>query len=160
MIEFSGELSDKSRLYLQKKLYRGSCLAVLIATVAISIPIIFLGVFWEAIALLFLILPFIMGIVLIIPKLNPQTKTLKLNTPKKITIAEGTVERDGEGQQNYASREIAAVKKVIDMGEWYHIIFYFGHKDIFFICQKDLITIGTIEAFEKLFDGKIVLGKK
>jgi len=48
------------------------------------------------------------------------------------------------------------VKKVYDYGEFYFISFYFGKISCYFICQKSLLTQGTIEDFEKLFDGKIV----
>ena len=52
-------------------------------------------------------------------------------------------------------KPISKVKKVIDMGEWYYIIFKFGDISNSWICQKDLITQGTIEDFEKIFEGKI-----
>ena len=53
-------------------------------------------------------------------------------------------------------RDISDVKVVVDWGEWYDIIFYFPYKSVGFICQKDLIVEGTIEEFEKLFEGKII----
>ena len=48
------------------------------------------------------------------------------------------------------------VKRVEDYGDFYRIIFYFPHCDRFCICQKDLITQGTIEEFEEMFAGYIV----
>ena len=53
-------------------------------------------------------------------------------------------------------RSVELVKKVYDYGEFYFISFYFGKISCYFICQKSLLTQGTIEDFEKLFDGKIV----
>ena len=47
-------------------------------------------------------------------------------------------------------------KKVVDMGDWYKIYFYFPHKSNIFLCQKDLIVQGTIEEFENIMYGKIV----
>ncbi|MDE6201764.1 MAG: hypothetical protein K2M47_07840 [Clostridiales bacterium] len=51
------------------------------------------------------------------------------------------------------------VKKVIDYGEWYHMVFYFPHKIVYYVCQKDLITEGTIEEFEEYFKDKLVRKK-
>ena len=53
------------------------------------------------------------------------------------------------------SRFIHDVKKVIDHGEYYELIFPFGKVSEKFICQKSLLAKGTIWGFEALFDGKI-----
>ena len=53
-------------------------------------------------------------------------------------------------------RNINDIKKIVDYGDWYKIYFYFPHKSNAFICQKDLITQGTIEEFEEMFAGYIV----
>ncbi len=37
-----------------------------------------------------------------------------------------------------------------------HVIFYLPNFNRRFICQKDLITEGTIEEFEEIFKDKIV----
>ena len=47
------------------------------------------------------------------------------------------------------------VKKIIDYGEFYDFVFTFSARDIYFVCQKDLLVCGTIEEFESLFEGKI-----
>ena len=62
----------------------------------------------------------------------------------------------GEYRKGAGSRSIDDVKKVIDMGEFYDIIFYFPNQWANCICQKDLLVEGTIEEFEKLFEGLIV----
>ena len=46
------------------------------------------------------------------------------------------------------------VKRVYDYRCWYYLEIDFG--DPYFICQKDLLTEGTLEEFEALFEGKIV----
>lgn len=43
------------------------------------------------------------------------------------------------------------IESVYDYGEYYH----FWQGDLF-ICQKSLITQGTLEEFERLFEGKII----
>lgn len=52
------------------------------------------------------------------------------------------------------------VKAVIDLGDCYRIVFYMPHKSLRFICQKDLIQIGTLDAFEALFSDKIIRKEK
>lgn len=48
------------------------------------------------------------------------------------------------------------IKGVRDFGEYYVLIFRDSGNFSQIICQKDLLTNGTIEQFEELFDGKIV----
>ena len=48
------------------------------------------------------------------------------------------------------------IKGVRDFGEYYVLIFRVSGNFLQIICQKDLLTNGTIEQFEELFDGKIV----
>ena len=43
-----------------------------------------------------------------------------------------------------------------DFGEYYVLIFRDSGNFSQIICEKDLLTNGTIEQFEELFDGKIV----
>lgn len=47
---------------------------------------------------------------------------------------------------------IKDVETVYDYGDYYHI---FEAGDMF-LCQKSLLVQGTIEEFEKIFDGKII----
>lgn len=53
------------------------------------------------------------------------------------------------------SKFIHDVKKVIDHGEYYELCFPFGKVSEKFICQKSLLTKGTLREFEALFDGKV-----
>ena len=61
----------------------------------------------------------------------------------------------GEYRKGVAIRSINDVKKVIDMGEFYDIVFYSPNQWTNCICQKDLIIEGTIEEFEEMFKDKI-----
>lgn len=60
-----------------------------------------------------------------------------------------------EGVQRSETRSIGDIKKVVDMGNCYKVYFYFPHKSNIFLCQKDLITQGTIEEFENMFSEAI-----
>lgn len=156
MIEFCGVLSEEIKSHFEKKLIRFSYHAALLITVILSTPIIIVAVLWSSWIYIFLFPIVMFGVFIALPKTNPQTKTLEINIPTKITISNDSIEREGDGGRNYASRPISSIKKVIDEGEWFHIIFYFGYKDSFFICQKNLIKTGTIEEFEKLFEVEII----
>ena len=52
------------------------------------------------------------------------------------------------------------MKKILDCGEVYYIIFRFGDITNAWICQKDNIVNGTIEDFQALFQSKIVQASK
>ena len=54
------------------------------------------------------------------------------------------------------SKLISDVTKVLDHGEFYELCFPFGKISEKFICQKSLLTKGSLGAFERLFKGKIV----
>lgn len=91
-----------------------------------------------------------------VPVLNPQNKVFMENLPKRITIENGKLIKEGNSEKSYVVREIQHVKKITDEGDWYQRIFYFPHKVGDCICQKDLITQGSIEEFENIFEGLIV----
>ena len=75
--------------------------------------------------------------------------------PTRITISDDGVVVS-QGKEFMLAGQVANVAMVLDMGEWYHLSwsrrFGSGH----FVCQKSLLVKGTIEDFEKLFEGKIV----
>ena len=52
-------------------------------------------------------------------------------------------------------KPISSVKKVIDAGEWYYLVFKWSGTNTNFVCQKNLLQQGTLEEFEALFEGKI-----
>lgn len=154
MIEFSGDLSDKCKRYIQKSETKIATFSVLIVAIMFSIPLIIFTIIWDWIFVIGI--PALALIVILVsnPKLNSPLKALNLYLPKKITIKGDTISIESE--KTSANRSIINVKKVIDEGEWFHIIFCFGHGGGYFICQKNLIMKGTIEEFENLFKDKII----
>ncbi len=54
------------------------------------------------------------------------------------------------------SRLISDVRQVINHEDFYEIRFPFEKRSDRFICQKSLLTTGSLEEFESLFEGKIV----
>ncbi|MEG1609079.1 MAG: hypothetical protein RR348_04350, partial [Clostridia bacterium] len=130
--------------------------ALSISIAMFIIPIIFATILWHRIFAI-AIPPFILiSILILIPQINSPMKIINLYIPKKLTIDANIISLESE--KTTVVKSVLKIKKIIDVGEWYQILFYFPYKDPYFICQKDLITKGTIEDFEKLFEGKIVKG--
>lgn len=84
----------------------------------------------------------------------PKSKKEKLAMlPKRIYV-------EGDcivcvANQYSESRVIDDVKQVIDHGEFYELTFPFGKGSEKFICQKNLLSKGSLETFEALFKGKV-----
>lgn len=98
-----------------------------------------------------------LGALALIPLLPllPKDKDL---TPKRIVIEDGEITATSNRQSE--TKSIRDVKTVYDYGEFYMLIFPFGKVSSSFICQKDLLTQGTLKDFEDLFKGKIVVVNK
>ena len=86
--------------------------------------------------------------------LIPQAE--KSMTPKKIVVDEESIACTTD--KEIVTKWISDVKQVIDHGEFYELVFPFGKISTNFICQKNLLTKGTLEEFEALFEGKITKG--
>lgn len=158
MIEFRGELSEKCKAVYLKRTLKTNIIIFNFTWIIIDIPVLLIAYFWKEASLYFYIfagMVFIIALLNMFPFANPPQKTLALNIPIRVTIRDGKIEKEGKSENHYAVRELQDVKKVIDEGDWYQIIFYFPYKLAECICQKDLITEGTIEEFEELFQDRI-----
>ena len=152
MIEFKGELSKTCKEFVLKNEVRCSRIALTIS----CFPFIVADIIWWAvsgklyvlIALPALVFPvFLAGI-------KPKEKGYGLIMTKRVTIEGNDLEC--EGDQFHETKTMDQIKCVIDYGEWYKFEFRLPGNCQRFICQKDLITQGTIEDFEKLFADKII----
>lgn len=151
MFEFKGDLSGVSKEYALKKTAKLTQRFLLLGAVYLLpfsyiIFVTFLHSFW------IFILPALFFISSIIARITYKMNTQKLS--HGIYINGGTITADFKF--NSQTLDISKVKAVHDYGEFYEII----PKNIFvfsaFICQKDLLTNGTLEEFETLFDGRIM----
>ena len=86
-----------------------------------------------------------------IPRSEKEKKQI---TPKKIVIEDEYILCIAEKYTE--TRLITDVKLVKDFGEYYELCFPFGKMSEKYVCQKSLLTKGTIQDFETLFSGKIV----
>ena len=151
---FEGNLSEKCTVWLEREMKKSAVAAGLISCGVISIPIILMGIFISKWVLLFLLIP-VTIVILVACTLSTDTrKNVMNNIPIKIEI--GSTGLAMETRTVFVRRNMDDVKKVWDFGEWYQITFYFGYKNAFFICQKDLIKQGTIAEFEEMFADKLV----
>ncbi len=161
MIEFMGEIDSSNYAVIYKNLNKTTRLVMFVTWVIVCCPLFIIAVHlhnWGAWMCFggFIILCTAMAVIFcIFPNIVIPKKDWRNNLPIRVTIEEDGIRRYGKNDI-YAGREFDDVKKVIDWGNLYQFIFYFPHKDAMFFCQKNLIKEGTIEEFEKLFEGCIV----
>ena len=157
MIEFVGHLTGYAFKYYKKTMIKTSQIVFLIGF-GIAMPIMFfvfnlIGsvdlesiLFAASVCLLSAIfLPY------------PILKFAKGDVTRRIYINDGLVSAVScEGRTR--SAQICAIKKVKDFGDYYAMTLpgICAIVSVYFICEKDLLTNGTIEQFEDLFDGKLV----
>lgn len=84
----------------------------------------------------------------------PNKNNYDLIMPSSVVINSETGKIVSKSDKFHYVESIDKVKYIADYGEWYYI--FFENKNGRFICQKDLICLGTLADFEALFDGKIV----
>ncbi len=156
MLVFSGDMSVKCIDYMLEKESKLSGICALIASIIVGIPLLFATIFYNALFSLFYS-------VLILFVLLAFKRASKKNygniIPKTIVI-----EKDGtmtaEGEKFFWTAFADNVKEVLDCGDWYHIIFLYPYRNPRFVCQKSLIMQGTLDDFEKFFNGKIIRKEK
>ena len=153
MIVFEGECSEEIKKFavnIGKKIMNFVGIFPSIPFTALTI---YLGVCVDYIYMLFLVL-WLSAPIMWHFFIAPNGKEKDIITPIKVEIDDEHVIK--EMPKNYNTYRVDEVKRVEDYGDFYRIIFYFPHCDRFCICQKDLITQGTIEEFEEMFAGCIV----
>ena len=153
MIEFKGYLSGAAEKHFHKKVINfGQNIAL--ASASLLLPLVIRISLhtkdWPGLGLyctLLLIIPLLARI----PKSRKEKAAI---TPKRIYIEEDTIVCVAD--KYVESKLLSDVKQVRDFGAFYDVVFPFGKYSEKFVCQKDLLTIGTLEDFEKLFEGRIV----
>lgn len=152
MIEFKGELTGECRKFLLKKQVKIQAIASIITATIFMIPTILAAIFWKPIALIFLI-P--LGLLVIFSLVTPSKSDQKIFMPKRVYVdtEEESIVHECEKMERF--HMLYSVERVLDYGEWYYFIFNYANRDLYFVCQKSLLTNGTLEEFEELFEGKI-----
>ena len=155
IIEFDGQPTGQCKRFMQKRVAKSETLIVIIAMCVVMIPVSFLLLEFLDPWVFYMIIPAVICIIAVVgirPFLNIEQSTV---LPSKIVIhANGHME--SISKSFHWVKMVEDVEQVLDCGEWYQINFVPGEKNEYFICQKDLIILGNIEDFEKLFEGKLV----
>lgn len=158
MIEFYGMLSKECLIKSFKRYNKKNALMVFIILFpVVLITNILLGVFKSKDFYYILILS-IISLIANLALLFIPPKSFIFSLPRKITISQNMINAEItvlNGKWPKKVKPLSSVKKVIDEGEWYDIVFKYDNS-WYWVIQKDLITKGTIEEFEKLFEGKII----
>lgn len=148
MIEFNGYITGKAEQFFFKKGRKIAVKIMLLAETCIFFPLILFavrGAQWDLLILfgaMYVLLP----LTFFIPKTKKEKRAL---LPKRIYT-------DGESitcvtEKGVESKFIGDEKEVIDHGEFYEIVYPIGKVSDKFVCQKDLLTQGSLEKFEGLF---------
>ena len=161
MIEFNGPITEENQLNRMKKVHKKEIQVFLfglifiwIVVIAIGLPLKILQDLWIELIVCSVIL---LGVTFLIAKI-PKEILLRFRLSPHIIITEEklSLELWKNGEKVWRNRKLSRVKKVLDCGEVYYIIFKFGDISNSLICQKDNIVNGTIGDFEALFQSKIV----
>lgn len=151
MIRFEGKITSETfKWFLKRETIAGIIVMYPICIFGCAL-VVYLSIINEIFPLLSVLI-LIIGIAVLssIPRKKDAQKVL----PHSITITDETISFTGEKLAFY--RDINKIKSIEDFGTFYFFKMYFPNGNGTFICQKDLIIEGTIEEFEKLFEGKIV----
>lgn len=157
MIEFDGYLTgaaEKGYIRKSRKQFLIGCCVL----IPLAMPIVLFGgqffkvmsggEIWPTFAL--------SGILLTTPLFAfiPQgKKEHKALLPKRVFIQDDCIVSVSDRQT--VSQFIGDVKSVVDHGEFYELFFPFGKVSNMFICQKSLLTKGSLGQFERLFKDKL-----
>ena len=154
MIVFSGQMSEECKRYIIKQAKKstfwqfiGLSLLGAIVTVAFAMSV--------HRAIIWFLVPF--GLLPLISALPLTRKERELYIPSKITIYldSGVISWQSPSKQYTCNAKDAW--KVLDAGSWYGI--FFGRK-MSILCEKKLLTHGTIEEFEDFFSEILVKAEK
>ena len=166
MIEFNGPITEKNQLDRMKRVDKTTIRSFLIIALScwlmlIAFELIFSIVSQEVWKELVVFSVVVLCVVLLIAK-TPKSVVLRFRLSPHIIITEEdlSLELLNRGKQLWRTRKLSRVKKILDCGEVYYIIFKFGDITNSWICQKSNIVNGSIEDFEKLFAEKIVRSKE
>ena len=153
MIEFKGQLSGSAEKRFLKRV-ADSGQAFLLFGELFALPfIIMLAACVQYWTVIWAYLGFSVAILLLvrIPKSKRERDRI---VPKRIYTKDDEIICVAE--QYTERRYIEDVKCVRDFGEFYELEFPFGKVSEKFFCQKEHLSKGSLEAFEALFDGRLV----
>ena len=156
MIEFKGEMSKEGRRLIKQIQTFPALFLMPLVTLIVAMPIIeviLFGTFLNpkrlpTMAISFAVTTLLLFILFLLI-------SIKDYIPLRIEIIpEKSIRSECRKKTHIYS--VRDVRKVIDYGDFYSIRVYQQFEHGLFLCQKDLLTQGSIEKFEKIFENKIV----
>jgi hypothetical protein len=157
MIVFAGQVTFEVEKHIFRKTRKMLHIIFSIAWFILLIPIAIATIDNDMVLFLYGYLAMLPVLNLAVLIVQPNQKQRKI-IPSRITIDERRIEYSSKHATVY--RYVSNVKVVRDYGNYYDVIFKFGKASDFFVCQKDLLSCGTLKEFEKVFKGKLVRIKK
>lgn len=157
MIEFNGYLTDSAQKHFFNRA-RNFALYIFLVPVLFIIPGALSVAIYTDLWILFQLAccsPIIIVIAIFIPKSKKEKKAI---TPKRIFTEDEYIICITDTAEE--CKKISDVKKVKKYNDFYELSFPFGKVSDKFICQKSLLSKGTLEEFEALFEGKIEIMNK
>ena len=151
MIAFKGHLTGPAE---RRFYWKGKVTALkMLPSVLLVLPIIiYISTLFSA--PIFLYISIAVFAILPLTILIPPSKQERISlTPNLIYIEDNHIVCIAEKYEEI--RKLSDIKRVIDRGEYYEIDFPYGKISEKFICQKSLLSKGTLAEFEALFDGKL-----
>lgn len=161
MVEFNGQISERNQLNRIKKVRKKEIIVLLSGIIFIWIVTVSFGLIFgdlQSVWVELIVCTIIMLACIILIAKTPEKVALRIKLSPHIIITETdlSLELWKNGEKTWRKRNLTQVKKVLDCGEVYYIIFKFGDITNAWICQKDNVVSGTIEEFERIFRSKIV----
>ena len=158
-IEFLGKISGNAEKQWIKRNRIYGLKVFGIAVLIISPIIVGLSLPFQSWRILMAYLGVFIGCSVLISIVSFTPKARAAVLPKRIYV-EGneyitSVNDRSEEIGHITYRSIERVKQVLVYDEFYELVFGFGNISHDFICQKNLLTVGSLEAFEQLFEGKL-----
>ncbi len=158
MIKFTGKVDNKIKRKVIKQRDKEASWLMLCGSIIGIFATIICAIVERAIDYKLLIPTIFLIILTIIFFVAPITsRDLRIDWFYTVCIENGTIQKTQLGQPELVMK-IDQIKKVIDDGDYYTVI-YAGLSNAI-ICQKSLLAEGTLEEFEEVFRDKLKRRKK
>ena len=149
MFIFRGTPNYRTQKYLYKKNFIETCIGIMLFIVPVlGIPSILAGIYFSMWFFSWFSLAVVIGMLIMSTVAQRYILLVRIAIDEREVLVENC---EGSGD----TRSVEDIKKVVDHGEFYEIIFYWANRLGACVCQKDLIIEGTIEEFEEMFKDKI-----
>lgn len=140
---FQGELTESSKKILRTQQLKTACLAGVSCMLVVSGIVVLVAAYTTWLVLLLLLVPIVLGIIVCC------TPFYSVEPPVEVLFEDEMVYITCE--KFWRARNYESIKRIYDFGDCYYFIFYFPHKNVYCLCQKDLLREGTLKDFEQSF---------